>query len=142
MKIVLISCVSMKQSQKAKAVDMYISPWFKYAVGYAKTLKADRAFILSAKYGLLKYDDIIEPYELTLNKMLKPERIAWSDRVLCRLREEADMQNDYFIFLAGQRYRENLIKHMADYSAPLSALGIGKQLQYMKNSVENSAPEC
>ena len=141
MKIVLISCVSMKQSQKAKAVDMYISPWFKYAVRYSKTLKADKSFILSAKYGMLKYDDIIEPYELTLNKMLKPERIEWSEKVLRSLREETDLRNDHYIFLAGQRYRENLVTHIADYSAPLSAFGIGKQLQYMKSAVENSAQE-
>ncbi|UZQ49968.1 DUF6884 domain-containing protein [Clostridium kluyveri] len=69
-KIVLISCVSKKLSYPAKAKDMYISQLFKLNFNYANFIKADNIFILSAKYGLLKLDKEIEPYNETLNENL------------------------------------------------------------------------
>ena len=142
MKIVLISCVATKRKTKSKAIDMYISDWFRSAVKYAQFLCADRIYILSAKYGLLKCDDLIEDYNLTLNKMLKADRIEWSERVISKLRVETDMQNDHFVFLAGQRYRENLIKHInrENYSIPMSNLKFGQQKQFMKQALSSPKP--
>jgi hypothetical protein len=39
-------------------------------------------FILSAKYGLVDPGQVIEPYEMTLNRMGRRERQAWAERVL------------------------------------------------------------
>lgn len=41
---------------------MYISPLFQKMMAYAESLKP-KQLILSAKYGLLRPDDLIEPYE-------------------------------------------------------------------------------
>ena len=70
-RVVLIACCSKKQNIRCKAKDMYISPLFKYSYKYASQLKPDYIFILSAKYGLINVDDIIEPYNETLNKKSK-----------------------------------------------------------------------
>jgi len=50
-KIVLISCASKKLEVKAKAADLYTSALFKLNLKYARKLKPDGIFILSAKYG-------------------------------------------------------------------------------------------
>jgi hypothetical protein len=61
-KVVLISCASKKLPHKAKAKDLYISPLFKKNLAFAHFLRADKIFILSAKYGLLSLEQVIELY--------------------------------------------------------------------------------
>jgi cytoplasmic iron level regulating protein YaaA (DUF328/UPF0246 family) len=131
-KIILISCVKSKLSHPAKARDLYISNLFRSSLAYAQSLKPDKIFILSAKYGLLELDEQIKPYELTLKTMPAAEVKAWSIRVLASLRQKADLKNDLFIFLAGDKYRKYLIPELAHYQIPLEGLSFGQQLREMK----------
>lgn len=134
-KIVLISCVKSKLDHPAKARDLYISDLFRSSLAYAQSLKPDKIFILSAKYGLLELDDQIKPYELTLKTMPTAEVKAWSIRVLASLRQKADLKNDLFIFLAGDKYRKYLIPELAYYQIPMKGLSFGQQLHEMKRRV-------
>ena len=97
-KVVLISCVSKKLHHKSKAQDLYISPLFKKNLQYAKSLNPDKIFILSAKYGLLRLDEEIEPYDKTLNKMRSNEIKEWANSVLNQLKKLTDLEmiNLYF----------------------------------------------
>ena len=108
-KIVLISCVKSKLPHKAKAKDLYISSWFRYNLKYARQIKPDEIFILSAKYGLLELDQIIEPYEATLNGMSEVAKRNWANSVLEQLAMMCDLEKDQFIFLASSNYRKYLI---------------------------------
>jgi len=128
-KIVLISCVSKKLPYKAPARSLYTSPLFKKNLAYAKRLKPDAIYILSAKYGLVDFDREIEPYDLTLNTMGAGEIKAWANRVLNQLSACADLRQDHFIFLAGQKYRRYLLSKLHSYEIPMEGLPIGKQLQ-------------
>ncbi|MBC8264524.1 MAG: hypothetical protein H8E47_10420 [Anaerolineales bacterium] len=114
-----------------------ISTLFKLNLQYARKLKPDAIFILSAKHGLLTLNDEIEPYNVTLNKMGANERKAWANKVIEQLQVHADLQHDHFIILAGERYRQYLLPHLASYEIPLKGLPIGKQLQYLKKQVHN-----
>jgi len=134
MKIVLISCVAKKRKVKSLAKDMYISPLFKGAYKYAKKIKADKIYILSAKYGLLEENDVIEDYNETLNTKSAPEIKEWSVKVLTSLSQKTDLQTDKFIFLAGEKYRKYLIENIRHVSIPLEGLGIGKQLAFYKEN--------
>ncbi|HIH25724.1 hypothetical protein J4476_03395 [Candidatus Woesearchaeota archaeon] len=136
-KIVLISCVSKKLSCKSKAKDLYISSLFKFNLKYADSFFPDNIFILSAKYGLVSLDDIIDPYDMTLNNMNSKEIKLWADNVLVKLSKIADLKNDEFIFLAGDNYRKYLISSINNYKIPLKGLGIGKQLHYLKEKTKN-----
>ena len=131
-KIVLVSCVKSKLNRPAKAMFMYISPLFRKNLHYATTLKPDKIFILSAKYGLLELQQIIEPYEMTLNAMTESKKKAWAEQVLQDLRAKTDLQNDYFVFLAGQNYRKYLMPYMKHAEVPFEGLSFGKQLQELK----------
>lgn len=133
-KIVLISCVSKKAKTKAKAKDLYISPLFRYALKYALSIKPDKLFVLSAKYGLLSPEEEIEPYEQTLNKMKSSEIKDWADDVIKNLKKESNLKEDEIIFLAGDRYRKYLLPHISNYKIPLIGLGIGKQLKFLKEA--------
>jgi hypothetical protein len=128
-KIVLISCVSQKQLYRSKAKDLYISALFKKNLAYARRLNPDAIYILSAKHGLLDLETEIDPYNQTLNTMSAAENRSWAEKVLQQLGRMADLKHDHFIFLAGEKYRKNLLPHLTSYEIPMEGLTIGRQLQ-------------
>jgi len=136
-KVVLISCVSKKLNHKSKAQDLYISPLFKKNLQYAKSLNPDKIFILSAKYGLLRLDEEIEPYDKTLNKMRSNEIKEWANSVINQMKKSTDIENDEFIFLAGNNYRKFLLPYLKHYKIPMLGLSIGKQLQWLSKRIQN-----
>lgn len=132
-KIVLISCVSKKRNESCKARDLYISDLFKKALYYSENvIKADKIFVLSAKYGLVSLDEIIEPYDKTLNKMKKGEVLQWSDMVLEDLKNNIDIDNDKVIFMAGLKYRKYIESSIKNVEVPMRGMKIGQQLQFLK----------
>lgn len=134
---VLISCVSQKLEHKAKAEELYTSSLFKYNLQYARSLNADRIFILSAKYGLLNLEDEIEPYDLILNNMRADQIRTWATKVLSQLKKTTDLKNDQFVFLAGDKYRRYLLANISNYMIPLEGMRIGEQLKYVREHVNN-----
>jgi hypothetical protein len=130
--IVLVSCVKSKRSYPCKAGDMYTSPLFQKMMAYARSLNPQRIFILSAKYGLLNPDDVIDPYERTLKVMRAEERQAWALDVLSKLGGACNLESDQFVFLAGLPYRENLVSHLKHYEVPMEGLAFGKQLKWLE----------
>lgn len=66
LQIVVIACGKKKTTTASEAARLYTSTQFKYSLAYARSIaSADRIRILSAKHGLLKLDDSIEPYDCT-----------------------------------------------------------------------------
>lgn len=134
--IVLISCVSKKQSHKCMAKDLYISSLFKKSWAYANKLNPDAIYILSAKHYLLHPETSIKPYEKTLNKCKVAERKTWTEEVLKQMKAEGlDVENDKFIILAGKKYYQYLIDNnngIKNYTLPLQGKGgIGCILKYL-----------
>lgn len=129
--IVLISCVKKKLDRKSTAEKIYTSSLFKKNLTYAKSLKPSGIFILSAKHGLLKLTDEIEPYDKTLNKMRVKERKEWSKSVVDQLKLLADLKNDQFTILAGDKYRKYLLTELSQVKIPLKGLSFGQQLQWL-----------
>ena len=132
-KTVLISCVSKKLDHSAKARDMYISPLFKLSLKYAQKLNPDKIFILSAKYHLLPLDKEIEPYNVTLNNMSVNEIKSWAEEVVRELGENADLENDNFIILAGENYTKFIRDKLKHVEEPLKGLSIGNRLKFLKS---------
>ncbi|OGA32675.1 MAG: hypothetical protein A3G80_14705 [Betaproteobacteria bacterium RIFCSPLOWO2_12_FULL_62_13b] len=128
-RIVLVSCAAKKAQHKAQAQDLYASPLFRRALAYARLLRSDHVYILSAKHGLLDLTTEIEPYDLTLKDMSSNDVRAWADRVLSQLAQKTNLGSDTFIFLAGDAYRRFIVPKLAHWEAPLVGLPIGKQLQ-------------
>ena len=134
--IVLVSCVKTKRNHPCKAGEMYTSALFQKMMAYAQRLNAKSIFILSAKYGLLSTETIIDPYEQTLKNMKSAERHQWARGVVSELRRHCDLDADNFVFLAGMPYRENLVSHLKHHEVPMEGLPFGKQLQWLERQLK------
>jgi len=144
-KIVLIACVAKKRPFKSKAKDLYISQLFKYSLAYAYSLNPDKIFILSALHYLLDLETEIEPYNVTLSNIPKAkikkglrvlnreEKAIWGEKVVNLLSKHADLQNDQFIFLAGQEYIKPIKPSLTNTDDRLKGMGIGERIRFLKN---------
>ena len=137
-KIVLISCSSKKSAHKQKAEDLYISPLFRLSLAYAKKLKPNKIFILSAKHGLVNLNDKIAPYNETLNNKSASDIKVWAEKVVTDLGKMVNLKSDMFVFFAGKKYREYILPNIEYYKIPLKGLRIGEQLKYLKNKLEQT----
>ncbi len=133
----LISCVSRKRPIASRAEDLYDSALFLKSRDYIRSRCGTWA-ILSAKYGLVDPDQVIEPYEETLNTKTAAERRDWSQRVWNVLRSRIN-PGDEILILAGQKYREHLVPlleaHGCQVHVPLKGLSIGRQLQWLTKAL-------
>ena len=134
MRVALVSCVKSKSAAPAAARDLYTSPLFRGLRRYAEK-NADTWFVLSAQHGLIPPAQVLEPYERTLNRLGKVERLQWATLVQRQLLEVLPLGAEVVI-LAGVRYRENLVPFLRDrgfsVTIPLEGLSFGKQLQHLK----------
>ena len=138
----LVSCVSRKRLSPAPAKALYISDWFIKSRQVVK-MEGWRWFILSAKYGLVDPDRQIEPYEKTLNNMSTVERRSWSSEVWKALERHLDGVRTV-VFLAGQKYREDLEWRLRgrgiEVRVPMEGLRIGEQLACLNRRLMRSTP--
>ncbi len=133
----LVACTSRKGLYPAAAASLYRSPLFDGAKWYAQE-RCDSWFILSAKHGLLRPDERIDPYDESLNQMNESQRAAWAQRIYAsstKLFKEAED----VVFLAGDAYRSHLQppfeKDGRRTAEPLSTLGIGRQVAWLQKLV-------
>ena len=137
-KVALLSCVKSKRDAPSPARDLYTSQLFRGMRRYAE-LNTDAWFILSAEHGLLGPDEVIAPYEKTLNKMGKLARYEWAMRVAQQLSKRL-VPGSKVIILAGQRYREGIVptleKKGYDIEIPMSGLSFGRQLKWLKEHID------
>lgn len=134
MKIALVSCTKLKADYPCSAKEMYQkSTFFKKAIQYIEQQNYHDWFVISAKYGILRKHEEIEPYDLTLNNMTVIERKKWSDMLLKQI-ISLQINISQIDFYAGKKYREYLIPAIEEKGiickVPLQGKGIGEQLQY------------
>ncbi|MCY3810549.1 MAG: hypothetical protein OXH15_01980 [Gammaproteobacteria bacterium] len=128
-RLFLVSRVKTKRSRPGKAKEIYVSDWFRKARALVER-EGCAWRILSAKYGLVHPDDVIEPYEKTLVAMRAAERRNWAGTVLEAL-EPCLAEADRVVFLAGERYRELLEPSLRSrgivVDVPMRGLSQGRQ---------------
>ncbi len=134
-----VSCVSRKRSAPAPAMDLYVSDWFLKARAYVESTGAPW-FILSAKYGLVDPNQVIAPYELTLNTMRVEDRRRWAEKVFDQLAEQTQ-RPEHILMLAGARYREFLEPGLTamgtQVDVPMQGLRIGEQLSWLNQQSQH-----
>jgi len=137
----LVSCVSQKRAQACEARDLYISDLFRKARRFSEASGCPW-FILSAEHGLVTPNQVIAPYDRTLNTMGVGDRRVWADRVATQL-YDAIPDLSQVVFLAGKRYREFLALHLQRrgvvVSVPMEGLRIGEQLSWLGQHSPRSA---
>ena len=133
MSLYLVSCVSKKRAVPAPAQDLYVSPLFLKTRAYVEGL-GQPWYILSAKYGLVRPEQLIDPYDLTLKQMGVAERRRWAERVMSQLQPHLDGVAEV-VFLAGQPYQEFLNPQISKQGVtvydPLQGLKIGERMRWL-----------
>ena len=134
-RIGLVGCVKEKSPYTRAARDLYQSTLF---VGRRNFVEhsCDEWWILSALHGLVAPDDILEPYDVTLNNASIPERRVWSSLVLKQLAARVQPRpGDQIEFHAGANYRafgleEGLRELGCSTESPTEGLRMGEQLSF------------
>ena len=137
--VALVACAAGKGPSPAPARDLYRSALFSKARTYAERM-GDEWHVLSALHGLLDPDDLVAPYERTLNDASADERRAWGRQVAGSiLRRYPDTTR--FVVLAGRHYRDHLVPileaagHVCE--VPMLGLGIGQQLAWLAEHTDD-----
>ena len=141
--IILISCGAKKEKTPQKAEDLYIGGYFKKTLLYARYLSNKNGadiYILSAKHGILELNEIIKPYDLTLNNKNERYQKSWSYKVITQLQCKIK-KTDKIIFLAGENYIKYLKMYYKNYEEPLKGLSIGKRLKFITGELKNARIE-
>jgi hypothetical protein len=128
--VVLVACCGPKLSNAAPASDIYQSALFKKARAYAETY-GDKWYVLSAKYGLLRSDEIVDPYDLTLSTMTTAQRREWDGRVIHQLLQAGVRGSDKIVSLCGNDYSGWIEFTDLSVDRPMRGLGIGQQLAWL-----------
>lgn len=135
MRIGLVGCVKTKRATSALARDLYTSTLFTGRRRYVEQSCA-RWFVLSARHGLVRDDEWLEPYDETLNDQSAESKRRWAEKVLADLDALAlDFRATTFEIHAGNEYRsfglvEGLRSRGATVEVPAEHLGQGEQLAF------------
>lgn len=133
-RICLVSCSKTKESKASPAQILYSSQLFKASREFAKA-NFQSWFILSAKYGLVRPDEIIEPYDVKLSDFSVDERGNWAGKVLSQLAPHLK-QGLCITFLAGIKYIKPLERALRQFGCevhtPLAGMRSGERQQWLK----------
>lgn len=140
--VALVACAKRKRGGLQMAKYLYNSPLFRLAFEHARR-QCDRVYILSAKHGLLDPNTKIRSYDVSLSTISPGERRAWAKRVARQLvRKEKGPA--YFFFFCGSAYADELVWELRRRGisrqyvrTPLEGMGIGRQIQWHKKSLES-----
>jgi hypothetical protein len=131
---ILVGCVSGKESTARPARELYRTELFRRRREYAE--RSGRPwFIVSALYGLLLPDQIVEPYDLRLTDLAWEERHALAASIADDLEHQVgSLAGQVFEVHAGEEYARMLglalRPHGATIIKPLAGLRIGEQLAW------------
>jgi hypothetical protein len=126
--VVLVACSSEKLDVASPAKQLYQGALFKKSRAICERQDLKWA-ILSAKHGLVLPDAILHPYDCTLSKMRKRERMCWTAATNLQLREAFNGQQ--LVCLCGEHYRTACAGF--DVRIPLFGLCIGEQLHALSS---------
>lgn len=144
---VFVGCCKEKLPHAAPARELYLSPLFRLSLRWAEANASEGcAFILSAKYGLVRPDAVIEPYDLRLEEFSAFEMDEWMHAVHYQYRDALGLDQRYLganqpkvTILAGPLYAAlGFEELMTIPQLPLDGMPIGKRLQWLKRQLGES----
>jgi hypothetical protein len=140
---VLVGCVSHKEPTARPAKDLYRSQLFAGRRTYAQATGLPW-LIVSAHYGLIEPDQVIEPYDRRLSDLDLAARRALAERIAEQLeRRFGPLSGLTFEVHAGDEYMQMLLNGLRPRGGrivnPLKGLPIGEQLKWYKARNDPSA---
>ena len=141
--VYLVGCGKSKLAHAAPARALYTGPLFRKSLAVAEREAAatgGTVLILSAEYGAVPLDGMLDPYDLALTSLSAAERRAWGEAtaimVRCRLGiSAAELVERRLVAYAGHAYVWALMHGIAEDSGwvprieqPLKGLTMGRRL--------------
>jgi cytoplasmic iron level regulating protein YaaA (DUF328/UPF0246 family) len=113
-KVVIIAGTKRQRGYPCKARNMYDkSRLFKKSLAYAQKISRE-IFVISAKHGIVHLDDVITPYETTMETKTEMELFDWRKYIIGQFRRLFDIENTEFILLTEENYFETFIRHLTN----------------------------
>ena len=135
--IAILTCGKSKQRVPAKAIDIYIGNIFQKKLAYVKAFYPNvDIYILSAKYGIIPADLVIEPYDKMVPLREDDFFREWSQMVTEQL-QSFDKTED-IVFLGNQHYYNPIDSYfVGQKQAPLLGLKPGQQLARLTDELND-----
>ena len=133
--VAVVGCSAIKTAQAAPARDFYRSPLFKAALAFAE-LRTNEVRIVSARYGALKLDAEVEPYDMKLSTFRKVDREDWGARTVDDLRRGFKVPPT-FVLLCGELYADAILygAHWHNLPRPQTPMaqmsGVGNRIAWL-----------
>lgn len=133
--IAILTCGAAKQQVPAKAIDIYVGNVFRKKLAYIQAFYPDvDIYILSAKYGIIPADLVIEPYDQMVPLREDDFFREWSQMVTEQL-QSFDKTED-IVFLGNQHYYKPIDSYFVGKKyAPLLGLKPGYQLMKLTDEL-------
>ncbi|MCK1266886.1 MULTISPECIES: DUF6884 domain-containing protein [unclassified Bradyrhizobium] len=132
--VALVSCGKHKKDTKSIASELYTSPRFRMSINLISRLQK-RAFILSAKHGLLTLSTQVAPYDVNLSTFDEERRFQWRSAVLSKLNRHR-RDSSAVILLADDEYATPLDEGLKSIGFkvinPLTGLSSSARLMFLK----------
>lgn len=144
-RLVLVGCVAQKRPMAAPARDLYVSALWGKRRRYAESTGMPW-FVLSAEYGLVDPDDVLEPYDRFMDREPRAYRARWSEVAAARVVERCrDLTVSSVEVHAGSAYLEyGLIDALQRAGIavdwPLRGYRIGEQLNWYDSVASIDVP--
>lgn len=137
--ICLVGDSKSQLNMPALAENMFRSALFGRAKQYAK-VHANRWYILSARYGLLEPNTLIEPYDITIDDLEQSERFQIAQHIMTAFIRQPITTHDRVIVLAKATYRDVLAPVFQGRNIqteyPLERKGIVQQMRWLEAAVK------
>jgi len=125
--VVFIGCGKQKRQGSHPVAVLYTGQYFRFCLRVARRLTDEQSiFVLSAKYGPVELDQVIETYDLKLSDLNKDQITEWRGRVREFVEGWVDRRRA-IVLVCGQLYSEGLPGLRL-----LPVVGIGEQMSFMK----------
>lgn len=130
--VTLVGFNSPQLKRAAPASDLYTEPRFKLAAQVAA--RTGPWFVLSAKFGLLRPDAVIEPYRERLGdgRRGSPNVHTWADKILDSLQSLYPYDRPTLRFLTGDQQSLPAFKTVWPTQRPLRGMAAAEQLQWLR----------
>jgi len=129
---VVIPCGAKKADGPRRAGQFYLGSYHKQCLAWARSnFEEHEIAILSARYGFVGLDRLLQPYEATFGRVLTNEQAALLRRTSLPVSRTA-------LVVGGKRYFEaaQSVLPRVQWLTPqmgLSKAGLGYQIQWLKN---------
>jgi len=135
----LVGCTKSKRERATAAKDLCDRSVLFRGARCTVERTCERWFVLSAKHGLVRPEQVLEPYDETLSTASREARRRWAERVLAQLEAELgrDLSGYVFEAHAGSAYLDfGLVRGIEERGGrverPLDGLGLGRRLAFYR----------